>query len=1221
MKKIDGFINKYSLTKTLRFALLPVGETENNFNAKLLLEEDKKRAVEYEKVKEYIDRYHRDFIETVLSKVFFDELEDYADLYKKQSKQDCDIKLIEKLESDMRKTIEKAFISSPVYKKIFGSEMITEILPSFLTKREEIESVEMFWNFYTYFSGFNENRKNMYTSEAQTTAISYRCINENLPKFLDNTENFKIVLSQIPEKISELNDNFTGIYGVNVEDVFCTDYFSFVLTQSGIDKYNGIIGGYTCEDGTKVPGLNEYINLYNQEVSKQDKNKRLPLIKPLYKQILTKSSTISFIPEKFENDDEVINAVNEFYTGIVEKALLYIERIFKDFSNYNSNGIYVNSACVDVVSNALFGKWNVISDAWKSEYQKLHPVKSVKDEEKYFEKVKKEYDKIYSFSINELTRLGKTSMEATEYESVEDFYSKLVLNKISIITDTYTNAKLLLNNSYINSNDIKLSKNDIAIELIKNFLDSIKGLQHFLKSLLGTGKEENKDDVFYGEFLPVYENLSEIDRLYDKVRNYVTQKPYSKNKIKLNFENPQLLAGWDKNKESAYRTVLLRKKNNYYLAVMDKNNSKVFVDVAYNDENEYYEKITFKVIPNAAKYFSIKQIKPQNPPENIIKYLSKDFDKKTMTKNQLVELIKYVVEDFIPNYPHLKNEKGECYFNFRFKEYVEYNSWKEFCDDIDRQAYTLSFSKVSEKYINEMIKKGDLYLFQIYNKDFSEHSKGNKNLHTIYFEMLFDERNISDIVYQINGGAEIFYREATIKDKEKIVHPANFPINNKNPLNKKSQSLFEYDIIKDKRFTKRQFSLHLPILLNYKSQGKEYLNNEVRTAIKNSKENYVIGIDRGERNLLYICLINNKGEIVKQKSLNVIGNNDYHEKLDIREKERDSARKSWKTVENIKELKEGYLSQAVNEICQLVVEYDAIIAMEDLNFGFKKGRFKVEKQVYQKFENMLISKLNYLVDKKIDPVEKGGALRAYQLTNKVDGVNRARQNGIIFYVPAWLTSKIDPKTGFVNLLNLKYTSVVDAISLIDSIDDIRYDKSTDMFEFDIDYSNFKNCSSVYKKKWTIYSNGDRIINFKNIEKNSAWDNKTVVLTDEFKRLFEKYGISYTDNLKVKILSQKDKKFFEEFLRLLSYVLQMRNSSSSENIDYLISCVKDNKGEFFDSRIAPSFLPQDADANGAFNIARKALWAVNVLKSTADENLKQANLFIKNTDWLEFAQNE
>lgn len=57
-------------------------------------------------------------------------------------------------------------------------------------------------------------------------------------------------------------------------------------------------------------------------------------------------------------------------------------------------------------------------------------------------------------------------------------------------------------------------------------------------------------------------------------------------------------------------------------------------------------------------------------------------------------------------------------------------------------------------------------------------------------------------------------------------------------------------------------------------------------------------------------------------------------------------------------------------ICQLVVKYDAIIVMEKLTDGFKRGRTKFEKQVYQKFEKMLIDKLNYYVDKSLIPMKK-----------------------------------------------------------------------------------------------------------------------------------------------------------------------------------------------------------------------------------------------------------
>lgn len=90
-------------------------------------------------------------------------------------------------------------------------------------------------------------------------------------------------------------------------------------------------------------------------------------------------------------------------------------------------------------------------------------------------------------------------------------------------------------------------------------------------------------------------------------------------------------------------------------------------------------------------------------------------------------------------------------------------------------------------------------------------------------------------------------------------------------------------------------------------------------------------------------------------------------------------------------------------------------------------------------------------------------MRAYQLTNKFDGVNKGKQNGIIFYVPAWDTSKIDPVTGFVNLLKPKYTSVSEAKKLFETIDDIKYNANTDMFEFCIDYGKFPRCNSDYKK--------------------------------------------------------------------------------------------------------------------------------------------------------------
>lgn len=124
-----------------------------------------------------------------------------------------------------------------------------------------------------------------------------------------------------------------------------------------------------------------------------------------------------------------------------------------------------------------------------------------------------------------------------------------------------------------------------------------------------------------------------------------------------------------------------------------------------------------------------------------------------------------------------------------------------------------------------------------------------------------------------------------------------------------------------------------------------------------------------------------------------------------------------------------------------MVKYNAIVVLEDLNTGFMRDRQKVEKQVYQKFEKMLIDKLNYYVDKKAEATEVGGSLNALQLTNQFVSFQKlGKQSGFLYYVPAWNTSKIDPVTGFVSLFNTKYENQEKAIAFFKKFDAIRFNK-------------------------------------------------------------------------------------------------------------------------------------------------------------------------------------
>lgn len=539
-----------------------------------------------------------------------------------------------------------------------------------------------------------------------------------------------------------------------------------------------------------------------------------------------------------------------------------------------------------------------------------------------------------------------------------------------------------------------------------------------------------------------------------------------------------------------------------------------------------------------------------------------------------------------------------------------------------------------------------LYLFKISNKDLSYAEqmttghrvhRGVENLHTILFKALMSgQQDVLDL-----GTGAVFLRKKSITTQE-TTHPANVPIMRKNPLRQDKKSLFEYDIKKDKRYRENKLLFHLSITQNYKADDKQKfagMNAAVQNYIRQSQDLHIIGIDRGERNLLYYSVIDMRGNIIEQNSLNIIKHadleTDYQDLLSQREEERKRNRQNWEVPEKIKDLKQGYLSQAVHQIATLILKYNAIIALEDLGQLFTTRGQKIEKAVYQQFEKRLVDKLCYLVDKKRKADEPGGILRAYQLANSPETQNDSnKQNGFIFYVPAWNTSKTDPVTGFVDLLHPKRMRVEDAQNFFSMFDDIRYNEDKNYFEFQTNLSKFEVTLRGSQMEWTICSEGTRI---RKSRHQHYWSSQEIVLTDEFKRLFDDFKIGYHDeNLQEHIIGQNSRKFFDSLTELLQLTLQMRNSDDKGN-DYIISPVADSNGNFFDSRKYKDVLekqgdnanvnqlaipdnrimPIDADANGAYNIARKGLCAVNMIKKSEEGTTIKPS--ITNIQWLTFAQ--
>ena len=161
-----------------------------------------------------------------------------------------------------------------------------------------------------------------------------------------------------------------------------------------------------------------------------------------------------------------------------------------------------------------------------------------------------------------------------------------------------------------------------------------------------------------------------------------------------------------------------------------------------------------------------------------------------------------------------------------------------------------------------------------------------------------------------------------------------------------------------------------------------------------------------------------------------------------------------------------------------------------------------------------------------------------------------------------------------------------------------------------------------KSRWTVCTHGDcRYIYDKKMNNNKG-GYKKINVTKTIKELFNEYGIDYAegDDLKEQIVSQNRTAFFSKLIECLKVTLAMRYSNGDGGRDFILSPVADENGHFFNSEEAAANrddLPWDADANGAYNIARKGLLVLrNIDKS---DSLKDWTTKISNREWLEFAQ--
>ena len=217
MATLASFTKQYQVQKTLRFELVPQGKTQENINVKGFINDDKQRNENYQKVKTVIDNLHKEFIEGTLNEAYCD-WNMLATAIKNYRKDRCDAnkKNLLKTQEAARKEIIAWFEGKKgssefknrqknFYSKLFKKELFSEILRSDALEFDEETNtaIESFDKFTTYFVGFHENRKNIYSAEEKSTSVAHRVVNENFPKFLSNCEAFAVLEKVCPNVLAE----------------------------------------------------------------------------------------------------------------------------------------------------------------------------------------------------------------------------------------------------------------------------------------------------------------------------------------------------------------------------------------------------------------------------------------------------------------------------------------------------------------------------------------------------------------------------------------------------------------------------------------------------------------------------------------------------------------------------------------------------------------------------------------------------------------------------------------------------------------------------------------------------------------------------------------------------------------------------------------------------------------------------------------------------------
>lgn len=1110
-------VNRERLTKSIKLELVPHPSTMEAMERDGVAENDRKMKEKADAIKPAIDIAVKQIIEEALGKAPF-SFTKLFDLYDRLK--DGEPEPYKKAKEDMVKKI-SGYLSSYKPNKDFNGinnlGFFRDYLPAVVSQADICqEEKEKYFEILKNPNGFLTLMTKFLTSRMTALATwAPERVLENFEIYADNRRALDVFM-QSPYAEPFLNDF------PEFSDITTKEYYDYCLSPSAISGYNRAIQGIFNEQGEcTVKGYNAYISEINRE-NRTNKAYQGPFfrkIRQLYQQVLFPRKPL-FTVDHVRNDDEARVLIKETLNQAPKEAFYNVLSMVK---KEDPSHIVVSGNTVHTLSHLAVKDHNKFRAAME-EYEKENIKKKIADREitkSAGNKLMQNIEKVVSKNFYTIAELEDITGNARIFDSYVEKLSLSYAGIASVLNDLADTDIL---------SDGKLLGYEKNKRMLKRMADAYTDFSHTVKLIMPKNTEKG-EPVFYNSLEEATEYFQITKKFANHIHHYMTQKTgdladeyvvgfgSATRSAGMKWWNEDLSVGQEQKLDNSTATIIEMDKKYYYC--FSKPGSSVRLKYADGDDcyralnqktsqkaRNCFPKVIFS--DNAAPFFK------DHPEENVFllssccknpvrvtreayriytEGLAKVENRKSgiVSEVQFKHNLKVLIDlyrEFAENYIHFSR------YAFGFRKTEEYADLGEFYNEADTYMVSSRWIDVSRKFVDEMIRDGELYAFLIKNKNMYEDGLVKTSYAEIFLELMSD-RNMESGRMRLNSKPQITFRPAVLPFS--VTHPAGSVLVNhldkngnrihgvvykelynhlngnleKENMGKKAVSLLDnglvgyfvtdHDVIRDRRYKMDKYFISLSYVVNAKVSERSFntINDDVKEHIRNGCKKLVVS--RGIHDLIYYTVFDENGEKIEARSLNVISGTDYGQRLrEMSQERKEEQSKEWNNELTVRGSKEWYLNAAIGEIIKAAVKHEAVIVIEKINDSFKDKMSCIDNQVFKVFENKIENRLRDYHEKHNTSLEAGSIANPLQLAGNSMGV----QNGILFRFSTGFLSLMD-HTGFVNLFQTKNIHTVEQKKdFLDRFYSIEIED--EMLKFSFSYKNFETRYNVPDVEWNIF---------------------------------------------------------------------------------------------------------------------------------------------------------